>query len=51
MSQSPVLIVAMREVVERGRSKAFLVSTIFTLLVVGAIGIVSTFFDRDDVIT
>lgn len=51
MTQSPVLIVAMREVVERGRSKAFLVSTTFTLLVVGAIIIVPTFFDRDDVTT
>jgi len=43
-----VRLVARREFVERGRDKSFLISTIFTLVILLGVAIVPTLFGRDD---
>ncbi|VAV97215.1 hypothetical protein MNBD_ACTINO02-1238 [hydrothermal vent metagenome] len=48
MMRRAVLLVARREFIERGRSKAFLISTAFTLVLIAAIVVVPTLIGGDD---
>ncbi len=51
MMRQAVLLVARREFIERGRSKAFLISTAFTLVLIAAIVVVPTLIGGDDATT
>ena len=48
MMAKAVFLVARREFIERGRSKAFLISTAFTLVLIAAVVVVPTLIGGDD---